>query len=120
MKTITLAMLGIGLLVFSGCASPKSAFVPPGGLLFTSYKAPLLVTYDDATISKQSSDASAEYIYDPFLTGLSYAWDDCSLNTAVKNGPFTRVGSADYSFLRILGIYAKTTVRVYESPVAAN
>ena len=116
MKTITLAMLGIGLLVFSGCASPKSAFVPPGGVLFTSYKAPLLVSFDDATVSKNSGEASASYFHDPIFTGLDFAWNDCSLDTAVSDGRFSRVGSADYSFFSILGIYAQTTVHVYEAP----
>ena len=117
MKTITLAMLGIGLLVFSGCASPKSDFVPPGGALFASYKAPLLVRYDDAAVSSRGGDASAKYAYVPFTYGmLSFAWDDCSLDTAVKDGRFNRVGTADYSFFSVLGIYAKTTVHVYEDP----
>ena len=121
MKTITLAMLGIGLLVFSGCVAPKSAFVPPGGALFTSYKAPLLVHYDNAAVSQNSGEASADYAYVPFTYGfLSFAWNDCSLDTAVKNGKFSRIGSADYSFFSVLGVYAKTTVHVYESPTTAQ
>lgn len=116
MKTITLAMLGIGLLVFSGCASPKSEFVPPGGILFSSYKAPLLVTYDDAAIRGRNGEAKANYVYDPLITGMSYAWGDCSLDAAARDGGVNRVGSADYSYLNILGIYAKTTVHVYEAP----
>jgi hypothetical protein len=118
MKTITLAMLGIGLLVFSGCASPKSAFVPPGGVLFTDYKAPLLVTYDNAPVSSNSGDASAEYVHVPLLLGglIEFAWNDCSLNSAVSEGRFTKVGSADYSFFSVLGVYAKTTVHVHEAP----
>lgn len=120
MKTITLAMLGIGLLVFSGCASPKSAFVPPGGVLFTSYKAPLLVSYDDAAVGRKSGEASASYFHDPIFTGLDFAWDDCSLDTAVSDGRFSRVGSADYSFFSVLGIYAKTTVHVYEAPTVSK
>lgn len=120
MKTITLAMLGMSLLVFSGCASPKSAFVPPGGALLTIYKAPLLVSYDDAAVSRNSGKASASYFHDIILTGLDFAWDDCSLDTAVSDGRFSRVGSADYSFFSVLGIYAKTTVHVYEAPDIAK
>lgn len=128
MKIITLATLSIGLLVFCGCANlntatfsdmtprvgPKSEFVPPGGILFSSYKAPLLVTFDNAAISKRDGEASASYFHDPIITGLDFAWDKCSLNAAVNDGGFNRVGSADYSYFNILGIYAKTTVHVYE------
>ena len=116
MKTITLAMLGISLLLFSGCVAPQSEFVPPGGALFADYKAPLLVHFDDAAVSRNSGDAAASYFYDPLLTRMSFAWDDCSLDAAVKNGQFNKVGSADYSFFNVLGIYAKTTVHVYEVP----
>lgn len=121
MKTITLAMLGISLLVFSGCASPKSEFVPPGGALFANYKAPLLVTYDNASVNGRRGDASASYFHDWILTGfVECAWDDCSMDTAVRDGQFTRVGSADYSFFNVLGLYAKTTVHVYEDPTASK
>jgi len=113
-------MLSIGLLVFSGCVSPKSAFVPPEGILFTSYKAPLLVSYDNAAVSQNSGEASASYFHDWVLTGLDFAWNDCSLDTAVQDGRFSRVGSADYSFFSILGIYAQTTVHVYEAPSVAS
>jgi len=116
MKANTMAMLGISLLVIAGCAAPKSAFVPPGGILFTSYKAPLLVSYDDAKVSTKCGDASANYFHDFLLTGLSFAWNDCSLDAAVAEGELKKVGAADYSFFSILGIYAKTTVHVYEVP----
>ncbi|MDD3276507.1 MAG: TRL domain-containing protein [Kiritimatiellales bacterium] len=120
MKTITLAMLGIGLLVFSGCASPKSAFVPPGGVLFTNYKAPLLVTYDDAAVGPNSGEASTDYVYVPVNAPIEFAWGDCSLDAAISDGQFIKVGSADYSFFSVLGVYAKTTVHVYEAPAVAQ
>lgn len=118
MKTITLAMLGIGLMVFSGCVAPQSEFVPPGGALFADYKAPLLVHYNDAAVSRNSGNAAASYVHVPIVAGglLEFAWDDCSLDAAVKNGQFNKVGSADYSFFNVLGVYAKTTVHVYEAP----
>ena len=120
MKIITLAMLGISLLVFSGCASPESAFVPPGGILFTDYKAPLLVTYDDAKVSRNRGEASASYFHEWVFTDIDLAWGDCSLDAAVQDGRFDRVGSADYSFLNILGFYTKTTVHVYEEPTISS
>jgi hypothetical protein len=118
MKFITLALPGLCLLVLTGCAAPRSAFVPPRGILFTSFKAPLLVNYDDTAVSRKNGEASTGYFHDILLTGLSFAWDDCSLNTAVKNGHFSKVGSADYSFFSVLGVYAKTTVHVHEMPTA--
>ena len=123
MKPFTLAILGICLLVFSGCyTAPRSAFVPPVGILFTDYKAPLLVKYDDAAVSRNSGDAAASFGRVPLIAGgaISFAWDDCSLATAAKNGRFNRIGSADYEFFNVLGVYAKTTVRVYNVPKVEN
>ena len=116
MKQTTLAFLGLGLLVLCGCVGPRSEFAPPPGI-FASYKAPLLINYDKAAVSRESGNASTEYFCMPFTYGLlRFAWDDCSLDTAAENGRFNKVGTADYEFLNILGIYAKTTVHVYETP----
>ena len=116
MKQTTLAILGISLLVLCGCVAPKSEFAPPSGGLFSNYKAPLLIDYDKASINQRSGDASTEYIHDILLTGLACSWDDCSIDTAARNGRFTRVGAADFEFFTVLGVYAKTTVHVYEAP----
>ncbi len=117
MKQTTLALLlGLGLMVLCGCVGPRSEFSPPPGGLFSSYKAPLLIDYDKANVSRESGNASTEYFCMPFTYGLlNFAWDDCSLNTAAENGRFNKVGTADYEFLNILGIYAKTTVHVYQA-----
>ena len=115
MKQTTLALFGLSLLVLCGCVGPKSEFSPPLGI-FASYKAPLLIDFDKGSISSESGNASTEYFYMPFTYGLlRFAWDDCSLNTAAENGRLNKVGTADYEFLNILGIYAKTTVHVYQA-----
>lgn len=114
MNQTTLALLGLGLLVLCGCVGPRSEFSPAPGI-FASYKAPLLIDFDKASVSRESGNASAEYFCMPFTYGLlRFAWDDCSLKTASENGRFNKVGTADYEFLNILGIYAKTTVHVYQ------
>jgi hypothetical protein len=121
MKTIILAMLGIGLMVVSGCVAPNSEFVPPGGALFTHYKAPLLIDYNSIGTGQKKGEASSEYVYVPFTYGLlSFAWKDCSLNAACKDKQISQAGLADYEFFSVLGVYAKTTVHVYEAPVATK
>jgi len=115
MKQTTLTLLGLSLLVLCGCVQPRSEFAPPPGI-FASYKAPLLIQYDEAAVSRERGSASSEYLYEPLLTKVNLSWGDCSLNRAAEKGRFNRVGAADYEFLNILGIYAKTTVHVYEAP----
>ena len=116
MSKFTAAFLGLSLVVFTGCVSPRAEFAPPQGILITNYKAPLLINYDKTPIVDQRGSASAQYFHDPILTGLNFSWDDCSIEQASRNGQITKVGTADYEFLSILGIYAKTTVHVYSAP----
>ena len=113
-QTIPVLSLGLCLLVLCGCATPKSDFVPPLGGLYTNIKAPLMIDLDTTSIGQQSGEASTEYIYDPFLTGMSASWGDCSLEAAAREGRLSKVGTADYEFMSILGIYAKTTVHVHQ------
>jgi hypothetical protein len=120
MKKITPVMLGIGLLVVCGCAGPKSEFVPPRGALYTNFQAPLLVHYDQATVSATEGEASTSYIYEPFITGLSYVWGDCTPYTAAQEKGIKKVGTADYEFLSVLGIYARTTVHVNDGALLAK
>ena len=118
MKQTTLALFGLSLLVLCGCMAHQSEFAPPPGVLFSSYKAPLLIDFDESSVSRESGNASTECFSVPGTYGLlSFAWDDCSLDTAAKNGRLGNVGTADYEFLNIWGIYAKTTVHVYKAPV---
>ena len=116
MNKLTAAFLGLSLMIIAGCASPRAEFAPAPGILFTSYKAPLLIDYNETPVKNQKGSASAKYFRDPVLTGLSFAWDDCSIREASGNGQITKVGTADYEFFSILGIYAKTTVHVHSAP----
>jgi len=115
MRITTLALLGLSLLVLTGCVAPKSEFSPAPGI-FASYKAPLLLNYDETPVRGRKGTAETEYFHDILLTGLDFAWNDCSIKMASNNGHLNKIGSADYEFLNILGIYAKTTVHVYEAP----
>jgi len=116
MKQTTLALFGLSLLVLCGCVMPESEFAPPPGGLFSNYKAPLLINYDKVAVGRRSSNASAKYVHDILLTRLDFSWADCSIDAAADNGRFSRVGIADYEFLNVFGIYAKTTVHVHEAP----
>ena len=116
MNKLTAAFLGVSLVIIAGCASPRAEFAPPPGILYTSYKAPLLIDYNEAPVGNQKGSANAQYFHDLILTGLNFSWDDCSIKQASGNGQITKVGTADYEFFNILGIYAKTSVHVYNAP----
>ena len=118
MKRITPTALlgGILVLFLSGCISPPSAeFTPPEGLVFSNYKAPLLVDFDNTEATGYAGTASCGAFHDIILTGLAFAWGDCSIDTANQNGRLNRVGSADYEYLGFLRVFGKTTVHAYQA-----
>lgn len=115
----TLLLGGISVLLLSGCISPpKAEFAPPEGILFSNYKAPLLVDYDNAKVSGYTGKASCSAFHDIIFTGMSFAWGDCSLDAANQNGRLNRIGAADYEYLSILRVFGKTTVHAYQAPPA--
>ena len=116
MNKLTAAFLGLTLVIITGCVSPRAEFAPPVGAFYTNYKAPLLIDYNDTPIENQKGSASARYFHDIILTRLNFSWDDCSIKEAAENGRITKVGTADYEFLSVLGIFAKTTVHVQSAP----
>ncbi len=102
-------------LLLSGCANVKAPFRLPRGVIVTSVKAPLQINLPEhgATIVTESGSASSMYFHDPILTGMNFAWDECSIEEAARNGNIRNVHYADYSWFCVLGIFGKTTVTVY-------
>ena len=114
MKRLYTILALLGLITLTGCASiHKAPFSLPGGALFTNIKAPLTTKFHNTKVSEKRGTATSSYFRDFLLTGLSFAWNDCDINTAAANGNLTKVHYADYSTMQILGFYSKTTVTVY-------
>ena len=114
MNKLIVAFFGLSLVLTAGCTSPRAEFRPPSGVIYTNYKAPLLIDYNKASVENQKGSASTEYIRDAILTGiLDASWGDSSIKKASENGRITKVGTADYEYFSIFQIYAKTTVHVH-------
>jgi len=90
----------------TGCLT--APFVPPTGMAFSQFDAPLDVDFQntDLTGMKQGK-ASTESIL-----GL-IAWGDASSKAAAEDANISKVVHADYEYFNLLGIYQKTTVVVY-------
>jgi len=88
---------------FVGCVS--APFQPPCGLVAVT-KAPLS-TDGNWTAGKKSGSATAKSVL--FL----YAWGDCSVTEAARNGGLKRVDYLDYSYLNVIGIWQEVTVTAY-------
>lgn len=117
----TFLLGGLSVLLQSGCiAPPRAEFAPPEGFLVSNYKVPLLVDYDLAKLNSNTGKASCSAFQEILLTGLSFAWGDCSVDEANQNGRLNRVGIADYEYFSILRIYGKTTVHVYQATAAST
>ena len=113
-KIIPFFCLGALLFFFSGCTTVQSEFAPPPGVLFSYYTVPLILSCDQGSVSERVGKASCHFVEEPFTgADLSGSWGDCSVATATENGRFSRVGTADYRVLNVLGVYKQTSVRVY-------
>ena len=99
-----------------GCNSvPRAPFIPPHGGIYTNLRAPLSTNFDSTpnTQNLKIGTAATSYFRDPIITGQSFAWNRCDIETAAANGGISKVHYADYESMQILGIYGRTTVIVH-------
>lgn len=108
--TRCLLLMLLPLLLTTGCATWRAPVVPPGGLLFTQYRAPLTPQVSGVPVSEKMGEHST-YYFAYFLN--SFAWDDASIEAAAEEGGLSKVYYADYELLNVMGIYARLTVRAY-------
>ena len=105
------AILGV-VMGLSGCFSTPVR--PPGGLLYTHYKAPLETDYEGQGFGTREGKASTQYLLIPLIfVNPDFAWDDAALHRAAQSGGITTIKAADYEYLSVLGIYQKFTVVAY-------
>lgn len=107
-QLIAVAIMG---LMVAGCAV-HAPVVPPAGLLFTNYSAPISTNFEHTPRGSKVGVSQTTYFRDPFL-GTSWAWSDGSVQRAARNGGLTTVNYVDYHFLSILGLIAIVNVRAY-------
>jgi len=86
-----------------GCVS--APFQPPCGLVAVT-KAPLSTDGNWAAGSKSGSSTAKSVL-------CLYAWGDCSVTAAARNGGLKRVDYLDYSYLNVIGIWQEVTVTAY-------
>jgi hypothetical protein len=77
----------------------------PYGVIYTDVKGPLIATSHEPGNKVGTGEAVS-------ILGL-VATGDASIETAAKNASITKIHHVDFQHFSILGIYVKTTVRVY-------
>ncbi len=110
---LAVAVLAAG----AGCIQYRAPFKPAQGAIFTGIKAPLQTNFKQATVYATSGSVSSLYVHDILITGLDFAWDDCSIQKAAANGGLAHVEYAEYEMMQVLGVFGKMTVRAYGPPV---
>ncbi|MBP5160630.1 MAG: TRL-like family protein [Alphaproteobacteria bacterium] len=103
-KLLLIALVAFGL---AGCTT--APFQPSQGIMFTEYKAPLQLEYNNNTdLGRKVGTGSATSIL-----GL-VAFGDCSVQAAAKDGGIKTIKHTDYEYTNVLfGFFTKTTVYVY-------
>jgi hypothetical protein len=107
----------VGLLALAltcaGCIAWQAPVRPPGGALYTHYRAPLTPDVAGVKVAARSGTASTMFVRDPLITGQAFAWQDASIEAAAEEGGLTSVHYADYEILAVLGIFGEFTVTAH-------
>jgi hypothetical protein len=104
----TPTILGIVLAAAIGLTGCMVApVVPPQGIVFTNFKAPLDLDQNQTPVSSKTGKAEVMNILNLF------SWGDGSIQAAAKNGGIETIESADYEYFTILGLFHKYTTVVH-------
>lgn len=95
-----------GLLVLSACGM-VAPVVPPQGMFYTGYSAPLDLDQSKTPVTQKAGKSSVTSIL-----GL-FSWGDASIDAAAREGGIQTIESADYSYTSVLGIYQQYTTIVH-------
>ncbi len=119
MKTIGRCITGLAVTAvcaFAGecmAASLTVPFQPPQGILFSQQKAPLQVNNLEPVSVGQAHGQASSTGFLQYYT-LWFAWGDCSIEAAAREGGLSRVDYVDYERISVFfGFYGRTTVHVY-------
>ncbi len=104
-RLLTLAVAVCAVSLMTGCL--RAPVVPPFGMIYTDYKAPLDYTQEGADLGTRRGEAKTES-----FVGL-VAIGDASIATAARNGGISNPTAADYEYFNVLGVYQRYTTIVY-------
>lgn len=108
MRLGILCALGLSLLAFTGCAGFFNApIMPPGGWVYTEWKAPLDGDFANTELGAKMGKAETTSILGLVATG------DASTKAAASAGGIKTVKHADYEFFNVLGVYSRFVTIVY-------
>jgi hypothetical protein len=107
MRSALLGLILLGVLLLAGCAGYCTPVIPPFGLIYSDYKAPMSHEVNGAKVGSKTGIAESKSIL-----GL-IAWGDCSINTAAKNGNIQTINHADYAYMNVLCVYQSFKTTVY-------
>src|SRR5262245_52096954 len=102
MKKLSLALVGCLVVSMAGCLA--APVVPPMGVLYTGFQAPLA---PKGEVGSKRGTASVT----AFLGLISVG--DGSVKQAAANGGIKEVKLVDYEFTNVIGIYQKYTTIAY-------
>jgi hypothetical protein len=104
LRIIAFAVVAVAIVgILSGCSIART---PISYSLYADVTGDGAVTSNPIPASPKVGEASA-------MSVIGITTGDCSISAAAKAGGITKISYVDYHSMGILGVYAKTTTKVY-------
>ena len=104
-------LLALFVVAIGGCRAYNAPVMPPRGMLLTQFTAPITTDFGDTPVGKVKGQASAHYLWTVLFPSI--AWGEAGIEEAARSQNIKTVYYAEYSYLEVLGLYARMTVKVY-------
>ena len=98
-------LLACAATLLTGCIS--APVVPPVGIAYTNFQAPLDIDYDNTSVTGKRGIAESVSILGLISTG------NASAENAAASAGIDTIEHADYEFFNVLGIYQRYRTVVY-------
>lgn len=110
-------------IMLSGCGGllrmkPRNTvpMSPPGGILYSSVKAPLTVDFNGNPTGqdvKKFSYGETNWFWIPLSNSLEFGFGEVDLESIARKGNIEKVSYADYELTTIIFIYSNFKINVY-------
>lgn len=108
MRLRAIAALAALAFASTGCFYYQAPVMPPPGLMFSSTAGPLDIDANKTPVCAKMGESSSS----AFFLNM-FAFGDCSIDTAARNGNLQTIEHADYHHLNVMFMYQRFTVRAY-------
>jgi hypothetical protein len=92
-----------------GCVTLEAPVIPPRGILFTHFKAPLDLNFKNTDLGKKRGIGETMWIKEPFF-GTTWGFGNVAIKNAAAEYGINEMDYVDYEYMNVLGVFQEVKI----------